>query len=69
MCNTISMQTELIDTKTAAQICNRSYATITRWAVSGKLKPVYKAEGIRGAYVFKKKDVLKQAEALNKKAA
>lgn len=64
MCKTGAMQNELIDTKTAAQLCNRSYATITRWAVTGKLKPVHKGEGIRGAYVFKKTDVVKQAEAL-----
>lgn len=59
------MQTELIDTKTAAQLCNRTYATISRWVADGKLKPVYKGEGLRGGFVFKKRDVEKLAEKLS----
>jgi predicted site-specific integrase-resolvase len=32
-------------------------ATVTRWVAAGKLSPIHKGQGIRGAFLFDRKDV------------
>lgn len=44
----------------SAQACQRlgiDRSTLTRWVEAGKLKPVVKLRGIRGAYVFDAADI------------
>lgn len=50
---------ELLSTAEAADACGVVPATITRWVDSGKLVPVHKGKGLRGAFVFRKSDVEK----------
>lgn len=46
-----------MSTAEVAEQTGVSVATVTRWAVSGKLPPVYKREGLRGFYMFHRNDV------------
>ena len=32
-------------------------ATVTRWVAAGKLSPIHKGQGIRGAFLFAREDV------------
>lgn len=51
------MEIELISTQEAAELAGQSVATINRWATSGKLTPVHKGKGIRGAHIYKRTDL------------
>lgn len=52
---------ELLTTSQVAEIKQVSERTIARWVRLGKLAPVAKAPGIRGAYLFRAEDVNEQA--------
>lgn len=41
----------------AAERLGVSRPTLTRWVQRGKLEPLHKTPGIRGAYVFSERDV------------
>lgn len=49
--------TELMSTAEVAKAANKSVATVTRWAIDGKLPTAYKAGGLRGFYMFRTEDV------------
>jgi excisionase family DNA binding protein len=52
----------------AADVCDLlaiDRSTLARWAQSGKLPPALKMPGVRGAYLFHRRDV----EALKPRAA
>jgi excisionase family DNA binding protein len=49
---------ELITTLQAAELIGVHPATITRWVDSGKLRPVHKGTGLRGAFLFDKAAVV-----------
>lgn len=48
---------ELLTTADVMERTGKTAATITRWVAAGKLKPIHKGRGIRGAYMFAKTDV------------
>jgi predicted site-specific integrase-resolvase len=43
---------ELIDTAEAAEILEKNRSTVTRWAQTGRLPYVKKANGLRGSLMF-----------------
>lgn len=59
----------VILTTEAAQVLGVSKATIQRWAKSGRLEPVGKGEGLRGALIFRRSDVEALAAELDEGAA
>jgi predicted site-specific integrase-resolvase len=52
-----------VNTADVVEATGKSVATITRWVAAGKLTPVHKSPGLRGAYLFRREDI----EALAKK--
>lgn len=54
---TTTTDTELVSTKTAAEIAGLSVATINRWVREGRLTPIAEADGIRGARFYRRSDV------------
>ena len=55
----VSDTEELVDTRGALNVLGRtSPTTISRLVKAGKLTPVHKLPGLRGAYVFRRSDVL-----------
>lgn len=56
---------DLITTAEVAQRVGKDVATIGRWAKAGILKPAFKLDGLRGAYLFHREDV----EALQETAS
>lgn len=65
----MATKTHLIGSTEAAEILSLSRATINRWAVEGKLIPVMKAPGDKGARFFKLSDVERIKEDLSRKRA
>ena len=57
MPNKAQTQIDLIGTAEAAALRGVSVKTVTRWVRDGKLTPVQKLPGLRGAYVFDRSDV------------
>lgn len=58
MLNTSGMSnTQFLSTAEVAELTGLHVATIGRWADSGKLAPVFKGKGLRGAYLFNREDV------------
>jgi predicted site-specific integrase-resolvase len=51
------MQTDQIPTREAATLCGVSVKTFIRWKEAGKIEPVAKLPGLRGAYLFDRSDV------------
>lgn len=45
------------NTADVVEASGKSVATITRWVAAGKLTPVHKGTGLRGAFLFRRKDV------------
>ncbi|MGX7679110.1 helix-turn-helix domain-containing protein [Jatrophihabitans sp. DSM 45814] len=50
-------RSDLAATAEVAEILGRSVATVNRWAKDGKLRPVAKAPGIRGPYLFDRAEI------------
>lgn len=48
---------ELMTTADVMELTGKTAATVTRWVAAGKLTPVHKGRGIRGAFMFAKADV------------
>lgn len=59
------MPADIISTKEAAQRLNRSVVTVHRLVLAGKLEPVFRVPGPRGAMWFNTSDI----EALVETAA
>lgn len=57
MSTTKESNPNLLTTREVAEMVGRNEATITRWVASGKLSPMHKGEGIRGAFLFRRNDV------------
>jgi len=49
---------DLIDTKEASELLGKSTKTVARRVLAGELNYVKKFPGVRGAYVFDRKDVI-----------
>ena len=43
---------QLLSTAEVAEKAGTHYSTVTRWVKTGKLQAVYKADGLRGFYMF-----------------
>lgn len=50
-------KTETVPTAEAAQIVGKSVKTFLRWKEAGRIEPVAKLPGLRGAYLFDRSDV------------
>lgn len=48
---------DLVTSTEAAVLLLRSTATVSRWAHDGRLPVAAKAPGIRGAFLFRRKDI------------
>lgn len=48
----MSNTAQLLSTAEVAKATGVAVATVTRWAVAGKLQYAYKGEGLRGFYLF-----------------
>jgi len=59
----------LIPTAEVARRLGRDVRTVHRWVDAGRLTPVAKTPGIRGALLFNARDVDKLAEELNAEQA
>lgn len=53
----MSNNTDLLTTADVMDRTGKTAATITRWVAAGKLTPVHKGRGLRGAFMFSKDDV------------
>lgn len=51
------MQTDQIPTSEAAQLVGKSVKTFLRWKEAGRIDPVAKLPGLRGAYLFDRSEV------------
>ena len=51
------MQTKLLTTMQAAERVGVSVPTINRWARQGRIAPVFKAPGLRGARLYDPADI------------
>lgn len=48
---------ELVSTAQAAELLDVTVPTVTRWVADNRLKPVFKGDGLRGAFVFTKSEI------------
>lgn len=61
-------QAPLLSTAEAVEQLNIDRSTLTRWVVSGRIKPAHKNPGLRGAYVFDAAEV-QRVRDLNRTSA
>lgn len=54
---------DLIPTSEVARLRDVDVRTVHRWVARGELTPAVKAPGLRGAYLFRRSDVLAAASA------
>ena len=57
VCNSSRMETTLITTAEVAQRLGVSIPTVNRWVRDGRLTPVQKLPGLRGANLFRAEDI------------
>ena len=69
MCSIWPVTNDLISANEAADVLGASIATVTRLAKDGTLPTAVKAPGIRGARLFKRRDVERLAEKRAKASA
>lgn len=60
-CNMYGMETTLITTAEVAERLGVSIPTVNRWVRDGRLTPVQKLPGIRGANLFRADDIERES--------
>jgi len=50
-------RSEFVSTAEVVEATGKSVATVTRWVASGKLDPIHKGNGVRGAFLFRRADI------------
>jgi hypothetical protein len=55
--NTEPAKSPFLTTAEIVEATGTTPATVTRWVAAGKLSPIHKGQGIRGAFLFDRKDV------------
>jgi excisionase family DNA binding protein len=52
-----SKENELVSTTELAELAEVTVPTVTRWVAEGRVTPVYKGKGLRGAFLFSRHEV------------
>lgn len=48
---------ELVSTTDLAELAEVTVPTVTRWVADGRVTPIYKGKGLRGAFLFHRSEV------------
>jgi phage terminase Nu1 subunit (DNA packaging protein) len=54
---TTETQNDLLSTNDLAKLADVTVPTVTRWVAEGRVTPVYKGKGLRGAFLFHRHEV------------
>lgn len=61
--------TKFLTTSDLADLAEVTVPTVTRWVAEGRVSPVHKGKGLRGAFLFERHEVERFMTARNKQLA